>query len=238
MRDGSTQEIQGKSLQVERRSPERLRMEQSLRAHEAWLESLDVRVQNGILTEKEKRRLIALALLRKEQRTKREQKKNEIEPMTELYRQEHLRSTLEEKIAQGKPFGLLFTDLDGFGEINKLYGQPAGDEVIIQAALRITEKLRGGNGRSEDIPFRNGGDEVAIILPGVDNLENLKLIAERIRISMESAPFHIPFSYKQVPLTVSVGGVIWNGGTTTNELLHKVGQQLVEAKKERNTTQI
>ncbi len=224
---------------AERRSPERLKMEQKLRTHEDWLESLDARVKSGILTEKDRNRLIALAFLRKNRRAEREQKKNELDPMTELYRQEHLRPALEKKIAQGKPFALLFTDLDKFREINKQYGQPAGDEVIIQTALRIIEQLRGETeeGRDEDMPFRNGGDETAIILPGIDTMEKLKLVAEKIRKSMESAPFRIPFQDKQISLTVSVGGAIWNG-ETMDELLNKTAQHLIAAKKNGNVSHI
>ena len=159
--------------------------------------------------------------------------------MTGLYRQEHLRPMLEEMIRVGKPFAVLFTDLDKFGAINKQYGQPAGDEVIIQTAMRITEQLRKGERRQRepDMPFRNGGDETAIILPGIDSSENLQKVAEKIRTSIQSAPFYIPFSNAQIALTVSIGGAIWNG-ESEGELMNTVGRCLVDAKKQRDTVAI
>ena len=225
--------------QAERRSPERLKMEQNLRAHEDWLSSLDSRVESGKLTPEDRNRFIALAFIRREKKLEREQKKNELDSMTGLYRQEHLRKTLESRIKQGKPFALLFTDLDKFGAINKDYGQSAGDEIIMQAALRITEQLRESNGedREEDMPFRNGGDETAIILPGIDTAEKLEIVAEKIRDSMESAPFHIPFTNTQIPLTVSIGGIIWNG-ENMEEFMDKASQSLKEAKTQRNVVAI
>ncbi|MDO8621297.1 MAG: GGDEF domain-containing protein [Candidatus Levybacteria bacterium] len=231
---------QGKEqLTVERRSPERLRRELYLRTQQDWLSSLDTRAENGTIGKEEKNRIIALAFLKRERKIEEANKKNALDGLTGLYRQEHLRPEIEKRIKLGQPFALLFTDLDHFREINKEYGQPAGDEVIVQAALRITEQLRGGyeDAKSEDIPFRNGGDETAIILPGIDSIESLRLVADKIRVSMESAPFHIPFSSKQIPLTVSIGGSIWKG-ETMEELLDKAGQQLIEAKKGRNNTHV
>ncbi|GEM_PF-5690312 len=216
----------------EKRSPERLRMEQDLRVYEAWLQSLDIRVRNRIMTEEDRNTLIALALINKDRRKENEHKKNERDPMTNLYRQEHLRPRLEEMIRRGKPFAVLFTDLDKFGPINKQYGQPAGDEVIIQTAMRITEQLR-----EEDLPFRNGGDETAIILPGIDSSGNLQKIADKIRTSIQSAPFYIPFSDAQINLTVSIGGAIWNG-ENKEEFMNEAGKYLVDAKKQRNITVI
>jgi len=142
-------------------------------------------------------------------------------------------------IAQGKPFGVLFTDLDEFGAINKKYGQPAGDEVLMQAALRITEQLREQEetGRERDIVFRIGGDESAIVLPGVENRENLRIVADKIRTSIQSVPFDLPYRNVQVPLSVSIGGAVWEGGKT-GEFMDHVGQHLVEAKSERDTVSV
>ena len=221
----------------ERRSPDRLKMEQDLRVWEGWLKSLDSRVRSQLMTEEERNRLIALALVTKDRRKEEEQKKNERDPMTGLYRQEHFRPMLKEMIRAGKPFAVLFTDLDRFGEINKQYGQPAGDEVIIQTAIRITEQLReeGESGQREpDLPFRIGGDETAIILPGIDSSENLQKVAEKIRTSMQSAPFYIPLSDAQINLTVSIGGAIWNG-ENKEQFMSEVGRYLVDAKKQRDT---
>ncbi len=51
--------------------------------------------------------------------------------------------------------GVLFCDGDGFGQVNKLYGHDMGDEVIKFIAFCLQ--------RQEDLLFRNGGDEFAIL---------------------------------------------------------------------------
>ena len=84
------------------------------------------------------------------------------------------------------------------------------------------------------MPFRNGGDETAIILPGIDSSENLQKVAEKIRTSMQSAPFYIPLSDAQINLTVSIGGAIWNG-ENKEQFMSEVGRYLVDAKKQRDT---
>jgi len=238
---------------AERRGQGRLKMEQSQRIHLDWLSSLDFRVNNKKLTPEERltpeqrNKIIAFALLRRERRleseqgkTEEERKKNELDPMTGLNRQEHLRPEIEKKIAEGKPFAILFTDLDHFGDVNKTYGQPSGDEVIAEAALRLQEGLRGESydDRGEDKAYRNGGDETAIILPGVASQEQLLKIAERTRIEMESAPFHIPLKDKEITLTVSVGGIIWSGNEDMEHFMVRAGDALVQAKKDRNVVAI
>ena len=238
---------------AERRSPERLRMEQNQRIHLDWLSSLDYRVNNEQLkpderlTPEQRNKIIAFALLRRERRLKSEQgkteeerKKYELDPMTGLNRQEHLRPEIERRIAERESFAILFTDLDHFGDINKEYGQPAGDEVIAEAALRLQDGLRGdvNDERGEDKAYRNGGDETAIILPSVTSQEQLSKIAERTRIAMESAPFHIPLKDKEITLTVSIGGIIWNGNEDMEHFMVRAGDALQQAKTERNVVTI
>ncbi len=224
----------------ERRSPERLLMEQRLRVYEAWIASLDERVRNGSITEEQRGRMLSLALIRRDRRTDVARKKIEIEPMTGFLRQELIRTRLAEMINKGKPFGFLLTDLDHFGEINKAYGQPTGDEVIMQASLRILEQLREegeSSGREPDIPFRNGGDEAAIILPGLSTPEGLQTVAGRIHRSIESTPFTLPFNQGRLPITISIGGAVWQGGDV-DTFMNEAGQGLVQAKQVRNTVMI
>jgi diguanylate cyclase (GGDEF)-like protein/PAS domain S-box-containing protein len=59
----------------------------------------------------------------------------------------------------GRPFALLFLDLDGFKEINDAYGHYTGDILLTQ----VGERLRAHLARSDTIA-RLGGDEFAIVL--------------------------------------------------------------------------
>jgi diguanylate cyclase (GGDEF)-like protein len=90
---------------------------------------------------------------------------------------------------------VLCLDLDGFNAVNDELGHPAGDELLIQVAQRIS-----GSVRSADTVARLGGDEFAILLEG--DVEDTVEIAHRILKA-----FEVPIIVDSVPLIVrpSVG---------------------------------
>ncbi len=57
-------------------------------------------------------------------------------------------------------FALAFIDLDGFKHINDYYGHPAGDDLLIRLAKRLSAELR-----PSDVLARLGGDEFVLLLP-------------------------------------------------------------------------
>jgi diguanylate cyclase (GGDEF)-like protein/PAS domain S-box-containing protein len=59
----------------------------------------------------------------------------------------------------GKPFALLFLDLDGFKEINDAFGHYTGDVLLAQVGVRLRKHLG-----TADTIARLGGDEFAIVL--------------------------------------------------------------------------
>jgi diguanylate cyclase (GGDEF)-like protein len=68
------------------------------------------------------------------------------------------------------PLALLILDLDDFKTINDNHGHPVGDAILCQVAERAQSILR-----SSDTLARIGGDEFAIVAPGVhgDAVRNL-----------------------------------------------------------------
>jgi diguanylate cyclase (GGDEF)-like protein len=80
--------------------------------------------------------------------------------------------------AQGVPMSLIILDLDDFKSINDRHGHPFGDGVLqgVGAELR-------GSVRSDDTAARIGGEEFALILPGIGG-EEAEEVAERVRLAI------------------------------------------------------
>ncbi len=64
------------------------------------------------------------------------------------------------------PVSLLMMDLDSFKAYNDRHGHPAGDALLHAIGAAIYSSAR-----AEDCVFRYGGDEFALILPGIDAAE-------------------------------------------------------------------
>ncbi len=75
----------------------------------------------------------------------------------------------------GTPVALMFCDLDGFKPVNDAYGHQVGDAVLMEVADRIHSVVR-----DTDTAARLGGDEFAVLVEGVDDLDLLTAVAERL----------------------------------------------------------
>jgi diguanylate cyclase (GGDEF)-like protein/excisionase family DNA binding protein len=96
--------------------------------------------------------------------------------------------------ADQEPVSLLMMDLDSFKSYNDRLGHPAGDALLHAIATAIY-----GAARSEDRVYRYGGDEFALILPGVVG-PDAAAVAERIRTAVSRLT-----AREMLPVTISVG---------------------------------
>ena len=88
-------------------------------------------------------------------------------------------------------------DIDHFKQINDRYGHLAGDECLVHFSGLLQEISR-----TNDYAFRIGGEEF-LLLSLDDNMEGGKILAEKIRATLE----HNPSQFKDtlIPMTTSVG---------------------------------
>lgn len=114
-------------------------------------------------------------------------------------------------------FCLLLIDIDHFKKVNDLYGHDVGDQVLINFAENLTEKLRG-----TDLFARLGGEEFGILLTDTE-LANAQQVAERIRVWIidDSAP---------VDITCSLGLVQYRNGASWADTYKRADEALYTAK--------
>jgi len=82
-------------------------------------------------------------------------------------------------------FGLLFIDLDYFKSINDTLGHAVGDQLLVEAAKRISACVR-----SDDLVARIGGDEFAILALDINHDYDLAGLASKISQKL-AEPFNI-----------------------------------------------
>ena len=98
--------------------------------------------------------------------------------------------------AKGSVYTVIMLDIDNFKNINDSYGHSSGDLVI----QRLGEILQREN-KSGVKAFRYGGEEFTLLLTK-DAQERASIIAERVRITMESEKWAFDKDYK---ITLSMG---------------------------------
>lgn len=81
----------------------------------------------------------------------------------------------------GRPFAVLYMDLDNFKIVNDRFGHAAGDAVLCEVARRLAEQVR-----VEDVLARFGGDEFGVLIRDGDQ-DAAQTLARRITEAV-SAP--------------------------------------------------
>src|SRR5690606_9157703 len=118
---------------------------------------------------------------------------------------------------------LLFIDLDGFKQVNDLYGHDAGDLLLIEAAQRLKRCLR-----ETDVVSRLGGDEFTIILSELRHLDHVEFICQKILLAL-AEPFALGEDAGHV--SGSIGVALYPlDGQNSEELTRKADQAMYAAK--------
>jgi diguanylate cyclase (GGDEF)-like protein len=120
---------------------------------------------------------------------------------------------------EAQEFTLATIDIDDFKLVNDSHGHPVGDEALRRVAQALRQSVR-----DEDAVFRVGGEEFAVLMPGLTATDALP-VAERLRATVAATDF-------ELPLRVSIGLASWpSDAGSREELLQRADEALYAAKR-------
>lgn len=154
------------------------------------------------------------------------------DPLTGLFNRRCYDQRLQEEAAwaarHSRTLALATLDLDRFKRINDTYGHPEGDRV-----LRHTASVLAGSFRREDLRFRMGGEEFAVLMRDTEADEAVAAV-ERAAQALRNAPLLLGPGLEATTITFSAGVAVTTpqDGHATSDLLARADHALYQAKQD------
>ena len=139
--------------------------------------------------------------------------------------QERLQQALAKAHRENHRVAVLFIDVDGFKNVNDVFGHAAGDELLRQTARRLCAAVRG-----TDTVGRFGGDEYLVIMPELHEAFELEPVLDRVMAALQR-PFEL--AGRESFVTASIGVTLFpQHGSSAEELVRKADTAMYSAKAE------
>ena len=151
------------------------------------------------------------------------------DPLTELPNRRYMTELLEDSLLEAKTkdkvLVLMFMDLNGFKQVNDVYGHAAGDEVLIIVAKRLELAIRTG-----DYLSRLGGDEFLLgLMMEKEHLSEVESMCEKF-ITLVSQPMNIDGLKIKISASVGIAAYPMHGNNI-NVLMDLADKKMYQAKK-------
>jgi diguanylate cyclase (GGDEF)-like protein len=127
-------------------------------------------------------------------------------------------------VEAGTHLAVLFCDLDRFKQVNDSLGHAAGDELLRQVAARVRSTVRPG-----DTVGRLSGDEFAVILPGLTEVEDAARLAGRITDCF-AEPFRLDGTDVRIGTSVGLSATRAGAARTAEDMLRKADSAMYRHK--------
>ena len=148
------------------------------------------------------------------------------DPLTQTHNRASFNDSIKREMSLAarntKNLSVIFFDIDHFKAINDTYGHDCGDITLASSAKWIKESLR-----DSDIVFRYGGEEFVILLSNTD-ANGAKLLAERIRASIEHHT--IAYGMETIKITASLGISTLRSDDTIESFIKRADEAMYTAK--------
>ncbi|WP_158558893.1 EAL domain-containing protein [Rhodoferax lacus] len=124
---------------------------------------------------------------------------------------------------QNQSLAVLYLDLDGFKQVNDLYGHETGDALLVALSRRMKAALR-----DVDTLARMGGDEFVAVLSGIASTQDCIQLVTRV-LAACAEPVHV--QGHEVQVTASIGVTLYPQDSADADLLMRhADQAMYEAK--------
>ena len=146
--------------------------------------------------------------------------------LTGLANRALLRDRLTEaflRTSQDTTLALILVDLDGFKQINDVYGHAVGDLLLVAVGERLRENVQG----PDDMAARLGGDEFAVLLERFDKPSEAYAVTDRLLAAI-GEPVALPGV--EIRPRASIGVALWNGHIDIDSLLRDADVAMYAAK--------
>ena len=137
---------------------------------------------------------------------------------------ERIHDAMEASRHSGRPFAVIYIDLDGFKMINDTLGHQVGDALLKAVAARILAVVR-----KQDTLTRVGGDEFVLLIEDVAEPQHVIALCEQVRTAL-LAPLQAGAAALHV--TASIGIALFpTDGESVEALLHNADAAMYEVKR-------
>lgn len=143
---------------------------------------------------------------------------------------DRLRTALARAHREQSRFAVLFLDLDRFKAVNDSLGHSVGDHLLRTVAQRLHQSVR-----QSDTLGRLGGDEFVILINGLDQPDDARVVADKV-VAALSAPYEL--EGHTVIVSASIGIAVYpEHGEDELELVRHADHDMYQAKGYRDRTQ-
>ena len=153
-----------------------------------------------------------------------------LDNLTGLYSHRHFQEVLAKELYDAEinktPVSVVLFDVNDISKINKEFGHAKGDEIIKTVAEKISTNIK-----KQDTAGRYGGDEIAVILPGMST-DEAKYLAEYLTYTLSCCNID-----NVGPIRVSVGVASYPEASVEQDKLLILAEQAMcisKSKGERN----
>jgi len=118
---------------------------------------------------------------------------------------------------------VMFLDLDGFKNINDTLGHTVGDRLLMEISRRLKHTVR-----ESDVVARIGGDEFVIMIEGIDDVDTIHFMAEKI-LNCFDTPFVL--HHREWLISTSIGIAVYpSDGMNAVDLVKNADIAMYKAK--------